>query len=162
MYLAEAIYLSTDMSNLLNPSQRRSVTVTLRNFEISLRQALAWLDGKNENGILYRETLSLPAPKRAEMRKTIETALAEIAATSELLSLEREEWDAGGLIRSEMSVAWANLLDTQSKKLRGYGDVQPQLANVLDPHVLLLSNLAIYMANLFDDADASGEQNEHN
>lgn len=91
------------------------------------------------------------------MRKAIEAALAEIASTSELLSLEREEWEAGGLIRSEMSVAWANLLDTQSKKLRGYGDVHPQLAEVLDPHVLLLSNLAIYLANLFDDADASGE-----
>ena len=149
------------MIDLLNPSQRRSVTVTVRSFEICLRQALAWLDGKNENGILYRETLTLSAPKRAEMRKTIETALAEIAATSELFALEREEWDASGLIRSEMSVAWANLLDTQSKKLRGYGDVHPQLAYVLDPHVLLLSNLAIYMANLFDDAEASGEHYEH-
>lgn len=148
------------MKDLLNPGQRRSVTVTLRNFEISLRQALTWLDGKNENGILYRETLRLSAPKRAEMRRAIEAALAEIAATSELFALESDEQEAGGLIRSEMSVAWANLLDTRSKKLRGYGEVHPQLAKALDPHILNLSNLAMQLANLFDDADASGEQNE--
>ena len=149
------------MIDLLHPSPRRSGTVSLRTFELRLRKALAWLDGKNENGILYRETLSLSVEKQAELRRMIETALVEIATISELLSLEREEWDAGGLIRSEMSVAWANLLDTQSKKLRGYGDVHPQLADILDPHVLLLSNLAINMANLFDDAQASGEQYEH-
>lgn len=148
------------MSELLNPSQRRSVTITLREFEASLRRALEWLDGKNENGILYRETLRLSAPQRTEMRQAIEAALAEIATTSELLGLESAEQDAAGLIRGEMSVAWANLLDTRSKKLRGYGDVHPQLAKVLDPHILTLSNLAMQLANLFEDADASGEQNE--
>ena len=149
------------MDTYLNPSQRRSLTVTLRHFEISLRQALAWLDGKNENGILYRETLSLSEPKRAGMRRMVETALAEIALTSRLFDLKSEQQDAGGLIRSEMSIAWANLLDTQSKKLRGYGDVHPQLEAVLDPHVLQLSNLANQLANLFDDAQASGEHYEH-
>lgn len=149
------------MNDLLNPSQRRSVTITLREFEASLRRALEWLDGKNQNGILYRETLTLSAPQRAEMRRTIEAALAEVAVTSELLSLESEEQDAAGLIRGEMSVAWANLLDTRSKKLRGYGEVHPQLAKVLDPHILNLSNLAMQLANLFDDADASGEKNEY-
>ena len=145
------------MNDLLNSNQRRSLTVTLRSFETSLRQTLAWLDGKSEEGILYRETLSLSAEKQVELRSTLGTALAEIATTSKMFELECEQRNAGDLIRSEMSVAWASLLDTQSKKLRGFGDVNPKLANVLDPHVLLLSNLAIYMANLFDDAKASGE-----
>ena len=149
------------MNDLLNSSQRRSVTVTLRGFETSLRQALAVLNGKSENGILFHETFRLPAPKQAEMRQAIETALSEIAGTRDLFDLESEERDAGGLIRSEMSVAWANLLDIQSKKLRGYGNINPKLVDILDPHVIQLSNLANNLANLFDDAEASGDQYEH-
>jgi hypothetical protein len=146
------------LKDLLNPSQRRSVTVTLRGFENGLRQALGWLDGRSENGILYRGTLNLSTEKREAMRLEIASALEEIATLSRVLGLDREEEDARGLIRSEMSVAWANLLDTQSKKLRGYGDVDPQLADVLDPGIIHLSSIAIRLANLLDDAPASGEK----
>ena len=64
-------------------------------------------------------------------------------------------------IRSEMTVSWANLLGTQSKKLRGFGEVDPRLAEVLDQRVIGLSKIAFELAKLFEEdaGDASGEEN---
>lgn len=149
------------MSKLLNSNQRRSVTVTLRQFEIRLRQALALLDEKNESGILYRETLHLSDRQKAEMQQDIAKALNEIAALGQELALESSEQDAGGLIRSEMAISWTNLLDIRSKKLRGYGVVHPNLAEKLDPPIERLSKIALKLANHTKDAEASGENNEH-
>ncbi len=148
------------MNRLFNPAQRRSVTTTLRDFEISLRRALLWLEGQHTNGILYHDALNLSDLQRARIRQTIEVALEEIDALCDLLRLNSEEQEAGSLIRSEMTIAWANLLDIQSKKLRRYGAVDPQVAEVLDPRVRNLSNLAIQLAKLFEDANASGETHE--
>ena len=48
-------------SDLLNPEQFRSVEITLRMFEENLRLISTWLDGKEENGILYRRELNFPS-----------------------------------------------------------------------------------------------------
>ena len=149
------------MRKLLNSNQRRSVSVTLRQFEIRLRQALALLDEKNESGILYRKTLNLSDRQKAEMQQDIAEALNEIAAISQELALESSEQDAGGLVRSEMAVSWTNLLDIRSKKLRGYGAVHPNLAEKLDPPIERLSKIALKLANHTEDAEASGENHEH-
>jgi hypothetical protein len=137
------------MSDLLNPSQRGSVAVSLKMFEEQLRLTSAWLDGREENGILYCRKLNLTPARRQVARQRVAAALQMIANLAQEISLEQEVEDPAGLIRGEFSVSWANLIDTQSRKLKRYGDVNPEAKNVLDPAIQKLAQLAMELASIF-------------
>jgi len=137
------------MNDLLNYNQRRSVTIVLRNFEEHLRMTSAWLDGAEENGILYRRKLNLSPVQRQVAQQRVDTALETIASLAQKIGLEPEVEDPAGLIRGEMNVSWANLIDTQSRKLKRYGDVDPELKSVLDPAIQRLAQLAMELASIF-------------
>jgi hypothetical protein len=136
------------MSDLLNPSQRGSVAVSLKMFEEQLRLTSAWLDGREENGILYRRKLNLSPAQRQAAQQRVVTALEIIAALAQKIGLEPEVEDPAGLIRGEFSVSWANMIDTQSIKLKRYGDVNPELEKVLDPAIRRLAHLALELASI--------------
>ena len=50
-----------------------------------------------------------------------------------------------------MSVAWANLIDSQAKKLKRYGKVHAETAQEIDPHIQRLAQIALALASLFDN-----------
>jgi hypothetical protein len=139
------------MSDPLNSSQRTSLLITLLNFEKILRRVETLLDSAEANGILFRPRLNISKEKRAQAHQKISAALDQIYELSRLFALDTEEQDAARLIRSEMSVHWANLLDSRSGKLKRYGKVHPQLAENLDAYILSLSNIAISLATLFKE-----------
>jgi hypothetical protein len=138
------------VNDILNPDQRRSVAIVLQMFEESLRLADAWLQGAEANGILYRRKLNLPPAQRRAAQRRIAAALDQIAAIAQTLDLEPKVDDPAGLIRGKMSVCWANLIDTQSTKLKRFGEVDPRLESVLDPAVGQLAQLALELASVFD------------
>ncbi len=138
------------MNDLLNPDQLRSVEVTLRMFEENLRMTASWLDGAEENGILYRRKVALSKERRKAARQRINAALDEIAVLARMLDLSPEEKDAIGLIRGRLAVSWANLIDSQSGKLNRYGDVDPRLEGILDPAIQRLVELAQELEMLFE------------
>jgi hypothetical protein len=135
----------------LNPYQKASLATVLRLFEEDLRQADTWLDGRQVDGILYRRQLHLTPTQRTEARKRIAAALKEIAALAEKLGLEQKIEDPAGLIRSQMSSAWANLVDSQTGKLKRYGEVHPDAAKGIDPHIQHLARAALELASLFEN-----------
>lgn len=47
------------MKELLNPVQKNTLQITLSRFDENLLHAQAWLDGSEENGVLYRRKLIL-------------------------------------------------------------------------------------------------------
>jgi hypothetical protein len=85
------VFLTTrqQLDELLNPSQKSSLKIVLRMFEENLRQADSWLDGRQANGILYRQQLHLTQSQRSEAHKRIATALDEIAVFAKELALEQ-------------------------------------------------------------------------
>ncbi len=119
--------------SLLNHSQRVSLEITLRLFEESLRQALAYLDGNETDGILYKRRLDLPAEKKSQARKIIAEALNDIGRLAREFRLVKLEENYAGDVRAQMSQSWANLEDVKSKKLKGYGAVDARLGKALDP-----------------------------
>ncbi len=139
------------INSLLNPSQKASLATVLRMFEEDLRQASTCLDELQATGILYRRELHLTSPQRAKARERITAALDEISILAEILSLEQEVEDPAGLIRSQMSIAWANLIDTQADKLKRYGEVHPNAASEIDPFIQRLAQAALELAALFDN-----------
>ena len=137
-------------SDLLNPEQFRSVEITLRMFEENLRLISTWLDGKEDNGILYRGELNFPSGHRKAVRQYIDAALNQIAILARILELQPEEKDITGMIRGKLAESWANLIDSKSGNLNRYGDVDPRVESLLDPVILRLSELAKELETLFE------------
>ena len=55
------------MNDLPNPYQKDSLATVLHMFEENLRQADDWLDGRQVEGILYRQELHLTSPQHGEV-----------------------------------------------------------------------------------------------
>jgi hypothetical protein len=127
---------------LLNPYQKNSLRITLRMFEENLHNALEWLDGREEDGILYSRKLILSPSGREQARQYIKVALGIIKNLSHKFDLRKESSDAASMLRGELDVGWANLLDTRAKKLGRYGKVHPELGNILDSDIQKLAEIA--------------------
>lgn len=144
--------MAPERGSLLNTAQRNSLTIGLRALEMHLREADAWLQGREERGILYWRSLNLPPDQREAARAAIAAALARVAALAKRFELAATEEDLGAVIAAQVSVDWANLCDMRSAKLRRYGEVDPRLATFLDADVDALAQLALSLAALQRDA----------
>lgn len=140
------------MEDLLNPYQKNSLRITLLGFEESLRHALEWLDGYEEDGILYSCRLSLPEENKKQIRQAINVALGLIEKLNHKFDLQKESNNVASMLRGELSVNWANLLDTRAKKLVRYGDVHPKLANILDSDIQNLAEIALQLSALLGES----------
>ena len=130
------------LKDLLNSYQKNSLRITLRMFEENLRNALEWLDGREEDGILYSRKLILSPTGREQARQYIKVALGVIEKLSFQFDLRKESSYAASMLRGELDVSWANLLDARAKKLGRYGKVHPELGNVLDADIQKLAEIA--------------------
>jgi hypothetical protein len=137
----------TDLS--LSFAQRNHLRVALKSFEEALRLAEAWLEKREETGFLYTRRLQLPDAQREQAARQIEAALAEIHALAAQLGYAPREEDAGRMILAELSVAWTTLIDAESSRLKSFGRVEPQVAEVIDPAFEHLAQLAMELAELF-------------
>lgn len=134
---------------LFNSYQKTAVTVTLLKFEEDLRQALHWLDGQDEQGILYRRKLEIPEEQRRLARARIAQALEEIRALAQRLELGAEEENASRTLMGRLSIDWENLSGTRARNLGGYGPVHPDLAQLLDRPMERLADLAKELTTIF-------------
>ena len=53
------------------------------------------------------------------------------------------------MIMAQMSASWADLVDSQSGRLKGYGELDMQAAAVIDPAVNRLARLATELGEFF-------------
>lgn len=130
-------------SALLNQTQKNKVTIILKEFEEHLRQALQWLDGYTEEGILYHRKLDIPFENQKEARKNIEEALQLISDLEKRFALEPEIVNSAAIIWGAMSIDWSQLSDIHAQDLRRAGEVHPDLADAIDGPVDHLANLAL-------------------
>lgn len=141
------------MKDLLNPAQAISLFTVLKMFEENLRQINFWLDGAEINGILYHSKLHLPADKATLAKEIVAHALNLIEMLAKEIKLEPIEEDPARQIIGQMSVSWANLVDTRSRKLKRYGEVNSGVAEALDPHIDRLARLALNLASIFESKE---------
>lgn len=134
---------------MLNDPQQRHLRSVLRAFEEDLLALQAMVEGRQTGGVLFFRALVLSPADRATVLASIRQAQAGIKAIAKQLHLEQEEDNAAMLVVSQMTAHWANLVDCQSEKLKSYGEVDPQVAQALDPPVGELASLAAALAALF-------------
>ena len=134
--------------NFLTEPQQRSLTVTLRLFEQALRKAARLLSEEDEVGILYSWKSHLSLEHRQLIQQKISLTLIDLAELSKELGLESAEYSIESTIMAEMSNSWANLEESQSKRLKGYGELDPRAIELIDPAIEHLTRIALEISNL--------------
>jgi hypothetical protein len=137
--------------DLLNSIQKNSLRITLRRFEENLIHTQTWLDGYEENGVLYQRKLNLSPNRREQARQVIKAACEVIKDVSRDFDLPIESENAAVLIRGEMSISWADLLDGRATELKRAGTVNPELSSMLDPSIERLAAMALQLKNIFSE-----------
>jgi hypothetical protein len=124
----------------LNPYQKNALEIEMRRLEQALLRARDFLRRPPEDSRLTRYR---PISEAAHlgMEELIDQVLAEIAVLVDGFELQPQVEDPGSYLNAVMSQAWADLYDTLSLKLRRYGEVDPALAETLDPHIRRLIRL---------------------
>ena len=122
----------------------------LQEFEENLLQAKHWLDGYNESGALYHRELNISGEDKIAALEKIESALMIIEQLAQTLDLPHQEKDAAKMIAAQMNSAWVSLSDSHAHNLKGYGEVHPQLADILDPSIDQLVQTALELGRIFE------------
>ncbi len=131
---------------LLNENQRRSLTLTLRRLEKLLTKIEREVNLPEEKGRLYLLYNSLREQSRQDyLREMAAQARSEILKLADFFNLSTESEDRANLYRGELVVMWEGLVEKESRYMRGFGKVNPELAQVLDPSIEYLVQLVLEM-----------------
>jgi hypothetical protein len=141
--------------------QKRALQASLLLFEESLRTTDRLLNSRDEIGILYYRKSRLSSQRRQLIQKKVSSALIDLAIFVKKLELEPIRDNLEGMIMGEMSISWENLEECRSKRLRGYGKLDPIAVEVIDPAIDQLARTALEINRLiaFNPASNSPENN---
>ena len=139
------------MSELFNPYQEQAVVNVLRAFEKSLRESQRWLNGAYEDGILYHRAVVLSAERRNEARELVALALNEIHSLADKLEFGSIFENSANDIRAQMGLHWVDLSSRHAAGLRGFGEVNPGLADQIDAPLERLEQIAMKLSWLFTE-----------
>ena len=141
---------STSNNELLNWAQRNSVSITLRELEMGLRHVPDVLT-KQEQGVLYEYTSFVSLETMARLEQEINPALDDIAGLADVLNLVKSPESNRSLLLSQLAVLWADLHDMRVGKLARYGDVSPELNEVLTPVLIRLIQHVEHMMQILNE-----------
>jgi tetratricopeptide (TPR) repeat protein len=133
----------------LNPYQQNYLYASLSSFEKALRLADQLLVEDSQRGILYYQKSNLDPAMRQSARNKISQALQELSNLANQLGIEAVEENSDQMIMAQMSASWADLVDSQSGRLEGYGELDRQAAALIDPAVNRLARLASELGEFF-------------
>jgi hypothetical protein len=133
----------------LNPNQVGAVTATLRLLEERLVE-IERMVSKDEQGILYRRVAQFTPTQRVQMNEIIRAMREQIRRAADEFQLPCEGQNAARHTIGILSLSWESLEEIRSRKLKSYGEVDPELKQTLDP---ILQQLIRLLFQLTDVAD---------
>lgn len=133
---------------LLTPAQKRSIRASLLSFEQALRKADRMLSEEDEIGILYSRRSRLNIQQRRAIQAKIARALEDLADLTRKLGLEPAEDRLEGVIMADMAVSWETLEGCRSTRMRGYGEMNPDAVEIIDPAIDHLAGAALELYGL--------------
>ncbi|NPV71436.1 MAG: hypothetical protein HPY55_12455 [Firmicutes bacterium] len=129
-------YLRT--AELMNESQRRSLSVILALLDEALFDFEAWADGRERRGIMYSETNDLSPAQREKVRRHVIALREEVDVLRSDLNLQMRTQSVRASIFARASSLWEGLVDSEPRRLRRYGEVNPEMEEYLAPRVKAL------------------------
>jgi len=138
----------------LNEHQRRRREVSLGLFDRALLEVeRSYLSLDLVRGEMFELTSDLTPEEKARIRATIEQIRERLRLLRERFQLEPQRREVRSLLRGYFSHFWAVLSDCRASKLRGYGEVAPQLKQMLDPEIEALLVLVERVERIIERRD---------
>lgn len=134
-------------SPLLNEHQRRHFEVLFAGLEESLAaiEDLITRAGRAESDGLTRYQSDLPAGFGGAIRPVLTELRARVTRLAAELDLRGQALSAAHSIRAILVAEMIRLEDSTSAQLRGYGTVDPRVADVIEPELRALHALLASM-----------------
>lgn len=127
----------------LNRNQERAVAIRLRLLEERLAIIGRLMDEEERGRLYHRDRAPFSAEQRARMEALMVEIRAEIVDVADTFGLASEEQDAARRIIGLLGITWEGLGDVRTGRLRGFGDVNPELQVLLNPSVERLMQLVL-------------------
>ncbi len=148
--------------DFLTEPQKRSLTSSLFLFEKALRRADQLLSEEDETGIFYSRKSQLNPKKRQFIQQRISQTLNELAHFAKKMGLRSIEESVESEIMADMSISWENIEECRSKRLQGYGILNPRAVQIIDPMIIYFAQTAIELSDLVanNSQDDTSEQTQ--
>jgi len=142
---------------MINEKQRRSVATALGLLDETLCLFEAYANGREVRSVCYEERNRLSARQRRELLRVIGRLRAVMDEMKQTLNLPSTVVDVRQRIWGHAAGFWEVLAELDSKRLRAYGPVSPDLAAYLDPRVQRLLDELMRLSTAVGRGEATGE-----
>jgi hypothetical protein len=133
---------------VLNDAQRTSLRIVMSLIEEKMRDIEARLASPEEHGLMFDVCNDLAPDVEQALRLTVAEVYALISTLRDRLALPREVKPVSREILKGLSQLWVVLQESDSQRLRRYGDVDPALGASLDPEIEALARLMLELEHL--------------
>ena len=133
----------------ITESQKNSLTTSLRIIERTLDEIDEYSLNKNKTGALYENIHDLSEQERLLLNQKIAAIKRYIAYFKNKLDLPKEKVSLKRFISSRLAGLWEITCELESKRLRGYGEIDPSLKRFSDPVVNKIIKLISEASDIF-------------
>jgi hypothetical protein len=130
---------------MLNEAQRTRLEIVLRAVEDKMHAIQQLVDRHDESRLMCDLINDLTPDSRRMLQMKIPAVYDRIRCLRDRFQLNRETRPASREIFGGLSLLWVALQESDSKRLRGYGALDPVDAQTLDPEI---EQLADWMLDL--------------
>ncbi len=127
-----ALILLVMSEELLNVHQQRALSVRLAMLERYLYDVSTLLSGEAPSGEMFAIRDDLTGEQKKAVLALVAQAREHIRILRDRFKLEMQQEDLRRRLMGHFSIFWSILEDSRARKLRGFGDVSPDLAAQLD------------------------------
>lgn len=122
----------------IGENQKRSLATALALLDERLGLFEEYARGREIRSVMYEERNDLTTDERRRLRAAIRRARDLMGEMKQDLALPRHIQDVRSRVWGHSAGFWEILAEMESKRLRGYGEVAPCLAEYLDPRAAAL------------------------
>ena len=143
---------------LLNNAQKNSLQVSLRMLEEKILTMEMLIENKTMTGELYSFNVDLAEDEIENLKNIFIEMHKLIAEMKHIFNFDDQEEFLSKQLVGMSAYYWTIFMDETSEKLKRYGDVSPQLENILDP---MIEKFVYYIEQLatIKKGDTNNEQN---
>lgn len=147
--------------DLLNPSQRNSLAITMSVLEEMLNEIEQDISYGHYRWVMFEMNDDLPVLVKEKILQRIALIREKIGVLKEEFSLEKRNKRASGDIMGKLSYAWEMLEGTKARYLRGYGAVAEGLTERLDPQLNAIIALTNEIQKLISMKEVAAEEDRN-
>lgn len=133
---------------MLNDAQQRNLQIVMRLIEEKMRALEARLVRPEEHGVMFEISNDMSADLAPALRQEIQEVMRILRDLKHSFSLPRETTPTSQELIMGLSHLWVSLQESDSKGLRGFGDVHSSVPPALDFQVEKLGELMLKMGDI--------------